>query len=1415
MSRIAGKEKLLYYPTPSCIVDALASYLTPRRYGISRLLDPCAGKGEALARLVNHLRSKLPAYHRTTFRTYGIEPELTRVKAASSSLDQVLQASFFSTTLSNGEGPDGGWQLCLLNPPYDTDTEITHNGRKTRLEVNFLQRASFKLCPEGILIWIVPQASLRPAAKFLASHYTQLFCVRFPDDRYQPDPEKRDEVSLYEQFHQVIVFGIRRAMTVAPTEAAIAQIRSWADAGQDLPSLPLSERIATAPEYTIPVARSAELRHFFAGNYDPDRTASQVLEQANASGRYKTGLWSNQDYLAARLPDAATIGLGLGQPLAPLKKAHLAVLSVAGIANRAILTSDDEQRQVIVKGTVRKVPVVDQYEDDKEIVERITDTFESSLWGIDLHSGDLVRVITGHAGGVPRGVQYESMALTSFLNDFGASLAEQVDQANPPRYSGEAQLPWLSEAFPLLKRQPLGKQREIIAAHVNALLNPSAQVQQAVLERGSLTAEMSTGKTFLALATAFLADLSACGGMASAPLGLRHPDIFPLIILCPPIMAYKWKREAEKTIPDVKAVVIRRMGKPSKAEEVDNEPDEDDATVSSDEAIAQFRQFDPSFSGSSLSAIGALDRAMQRIEYDLAEWQAAYELASLQEEELPRKPCHIIILTGSTAKLGMDWMPIYRLKIPRYRDPQTKKLKARHNDQDQIVALPCCPHCFHLIKNEREIERLKKSGEEWRDLFKRVDDLRAKGHLEVWREEMLLPPTIYLSEKEVLGTKDRRVKRRCFDCGEPLWQHVPARLKDWQPYSILRLDERHKKPLPLPSLEQPLPGLSTTFQRRYPLAKYIQQHYRHAFGLLIADEIHEGRDGSALNFARQRLANATRGGRMLGLTGTLSNGYAGSLFRFAYVMSPAVRRDFAYTEEERWIDLYGKRQTTRKTYKGEVGTGSSSDRRVGSPQIRELAGFAPAGLTYILPCSSFLELSDVAPALPRYEEETHLVEMDRDVERAYDLFREEATRELGHMLAAGDTSGLSAWWNGMLHYPNMPYRGWTCTIKKTGEIFGTAPKFDENRVYAKEQAVIHAVQQEVNDGRRVLLYTENTGYYDIMPRLKTLLESRVKGRFGKPLKVVLLYSNTVDPIDREAWLDKQVNEGCDVLICNPKLVKVGLDMISFPTVMYVSFPTSVSDLRQSSRRPYRIGQTQPVKVIFFVYPTMETSLLRLLALKMKASLMVEGKLPGEGLVTFGEEESENETEMVLHLAREILASLEKGETQADVMQRAQELQDLFKENAQIEQEKNQLLGQDDPVEVEFKPIVVESFPPAELLAPQTAPLLTPVSKTKKGKKEATSSSSNTETMPVVAVSQPPMEPVTVTIIQTGITSGKDPWAALREKYIVPKKKKKRAAVEGQADLWSLLAAFPIEPPTTDNDDQQKKNEEEFQQQSLW
>jgi hypothetical protein len=143
---------------------------------------------------------------------------------------------------------------------------------------------------------------------------------------------------------------------------------------------------------------------------------------------------------------------------------------------------------------------------------------------------------------------------------------------------------------------------------------------------------------------------------------------------------------------------------------------------------------------------------------------------------------------------------------------------------------------------------------------------------------------------------------------------------------------------------------------------------------------------------------------------------------------------------------------------------------------------------------------------------------------------------------------------------------------------------------------------------------------------------------GRAVRVACLRSTTVATIAREAWLDRQVKSGCDTLICNPRLVKVGLDLLAFPTIVYLSLPLSTADVRQSARRSWRPGQRQPMRVFFLAYLTMEARMLRLMARKTKASLMVEGKLPSEGLVSLGEEEGEAEG-LAAHLARELLAVL--------------------------------------------------------------------------------------------------------------------------------------------------------------------------------
>src|SRR5579859_4963817 len=265
MSRLEAKAKLLHYRTPEVIVEAIVCYLALPTFATVRFLDPCAGTGTALALLAQRLKERFateqPAYAHSgalTLETYGIEPELLRAREAFRCLDRCLQASFFSTTLSNGESSDGGWQGLFLNPPYYTDAEITEKGRKTRLEVNFLHRATDKLCPEGVLIWIVPQASLKLAAKFLASHYEDITCLRFPDIPWQPDPEKPEQISLYEQFHQVVLFAYKRRYGVPPKEETIQMIQGWAAAGTELRPLSLGTRMPDLPTYFLPRARTSE-----------------------------------------------------------------------------------------------------------------------------------------------------------------------------------------------------------------------------------------------------------------------------------------------------------------------------------------------------------------------------------------------------------------------------------------------------------------------------------------------------------------------------------------------------------------------------------------------------------------------------------------------------------------------------------------------------------------------------------------------------------------------------------------------------------------------------------------------------------------------------------------------------------------------------------------------------------------------------------------------------------------------------------------------------------------------------------------------------------------------------------------------------------------------------------------------------
>jgi hypothetical protein len=166
----------------------------------------------------------------------------------------------------------------------------------------------------------------------------------------------------------------------------------------------------------------------------------------------------------------------------------------------------------------------------------------------------------------------------------------------------------------------------------------------------------------------------------------------------------------------------------------------------------------------------------------------------------------------------------------------------------------------------------------------------------------------------------------------------------------------------------------------------------------------------------------------------------------------------------------------------------------------------------------------------------------------------------------------------------------------------------------------------------------------------------------------------VSTAEREAWLQRTVEQGCDVLLCHSGLVEVGLDLLAFPTIVCDEVIFSTTRVRQATRRSYRPGQTQPVKVIQLVYDrSMEARGLQLIASKIKSSLMVEGKLPGEGLAAFGQADgTAGQGDLLLELARSVLADEEGGAR--DV---AGSLEATFRELATVEQEQDTYIGEVD------------------------------------------------------------------------------------------------------------------------------------------
>ena len=461
-----------------------------------------------------------------------------------------------------------------------------------------------------------------------------------------------------------------------------------------------------------------------------------------------------------------------------------------------------------------------------------------------------------------------------------------------------------------------------------------------------------------------------------------------------------------------------------------------------------------------------------------------------------------------------------------------------------------------------------------------------------------------------------RRKRRCGECAAPLWQ------------------------------------ADRTGPKRVPLADYVKQRLKHFFELLIADEVHElkGR-GSAQGIAGGVLADAC--GKSLSLSGTLSGGYSSTLFHLLYRFSPEIRSEFGRGEEQRWIERYGFVEHTVGRDDGDsLEDGRASRRKRYRKVVRERPGLAPAALFHLIGHSVFLRLSDVAAGLPPYEEQVLLSPMDAEPDgtglsqrSAYDEIYGALRAALADALSKGSRRLLAAYLQTLLAYPDGCTRGETVFDPESADVLVQVPPLNEERLYPKERALLDLVAAERLAGRRVLVYVTHTGTRDITGRMEEFLS-----RHG--FRVAVMKADAVPPERREAWVRKRVEEGVDVLVCHPQLVQTGLDLVEFPTVAWFETHYSVYTMRQASRRSWRIGQTEPVKVVFMAYRnTLQADALTLVAKKLQSSLAVEGELPEDGLAAFGDDGDD----LMLALARKIVAGEEDAGSVESVFEQARQV----------------------------------------------------------------------------------------------------------------------------------------------------------------
>ncbi|HVR10483.1 MAG TPA: DUF6094 domain-containing protein, partial [Thermoanaerobaculia bacterium] len=992
MARPAAQALAGYFPTPPELLPSLASLVELRPLAGYRdchiLVDPCAGDGEAIIALSDLWfpadrddRDDPDAGRAVAPEVYGIELEAGRYQRLASRLSPLhhFHSDAFHFTIAGAAEPGHGASLLFLNPPYDVDP--LHG----RLEQRFLERWTACLAPgAGLLVFIVPHYALAASADHLARHFESLRAWRFPG-------------ALFDAFRQCVVLGRRRAVAAPANDPIRHRVERWAADPADLPELTPH----LAPLYTVTL------------EHPRLELAPTSLDLGRLLASFRP--WTASTLVATHRTVRDLIGAPCPVALPP-RPAHIALALSAGMLNGKRITADrPDLPPLLVKGSLSRdfVTADERRNQHGEPVGRIL--VQRPRLTLHVLRLDTLAFHELEPGSVPSGAtELAAFNTADLVARYGPSLARLMRQQFPAIHDPSD--PAHAMALPPLARQPLDRQRQLIAAGLKLL---------ALGENPVAAAEVGTGKSTVALSIAgalaprhFAATTAELRRLGFDTRRLR--PIRRLLVVCPPHLLRSWTDQAAAVLPQHRVVVLERLADLDRDAEIYLLSRE---TAKLGHGVQGIRAPRCPRCGAEVdlpSAALATSRArcghVRRLPLDRVA-RLAERLAALLVPSCPHEPYvrHLVrehrilrlALPEPTAATAEATAPD-DAALPPLHPPHPEVLRPLLFELAAIVEAACRDDGRPTDGLEPALHRLALAAGAQQEIHdhlaaaaarhrQAVDRARAQ-RLEAWPEEVyrrgalarqlaalaarvMLERPAYGDDPDAVACLARLAQagRWCESepCGEPLHQAVPE-------------------------------------PRRYPLARYIMRRCRSRFGLLVLDEVHEfSHGGSAQQKAAHRLVQLPRV-PTIALSGSIMGGYASSLFANFWALSRRFRRQFDRGDKQAFIGRFGFRKVyvpaTADLAAVVVGYGTRSDREQlrESPEVRQLGeapGILPTFiLEHLLPVGLIMHKADLLDELPPCRElpvpialagdDPHAAELSAEYRRLMDQLAQRIRQDL-------------------------------------------------------------------------------------------------------------------------------------------------------------------------------------------------------------------------------------------------------------------------------------------------------------------------------------------------------------------------------------------------------------------------------------